>query len=298
MSTETTLLDSVASSISSASAASSASAVSSASAASVAAAAAAAAASASASASQTATAGLAQPSFTTGPNGSRTPVTPGQPTATGPNPSGSGTPGNPGGPGTVQSGGGGSNFPHWAIAVIVVLGFFALLASGMLAFFIVRRIRARQGGTLSHRGSMGSSTPMMANAQANSPLLEPGAGFGAAAGAGLVGAAALNRPQTPLDAHDGASTTSRASDAAFLSSTDAAIMADAFRKALRKPDFADRPVEEGESPDNGNGGAGTGELINQELAEEGRDIRSVNSSRGFRVEAMSDEEDTIQDNPH
>lgn len=244
----------------------------------------------------TASGGITQPSFTTGANGSRTPITASQPSATGTaSPSGS-VP-----PGTVQSGTGSSNFPHWAIAVIVILGFLALVASGMLSFFIVRRIRAQRAGILSNRGSMGSSTPMMANAQPTSPLLGPGASAalagaaGAGAGAMLVGGSTLNRPQTPLDTHDGASTLS--SDAAFLSGADAAIMADAFRKALRKPDFADRPVEEGESPDNGHG-TETGELLNQELAEEGRDIRSVSSSRGVRVETLSDEDATAHDNPH
>lgn len=70
-------------------------------------------------------------------------------------------------------------------------------------------------------------------------------------------------------------------------------MADAFRKMLRKPDFAGQPVEEGESPD----GERENEMINRELAEEGRDIRSVRSERGVRVETLSDagDYDTVQD---
>ena len=71
-------------------------------------------------------------------------------------------------------------------------------------------------------------------------------------------------------------------------------MADAFRKMLRKPDFADRPVEEGESPDRAEPST---EMIGRELAEEGRDIRSVRSERGVRVETLSDGGDTVQD-PH
>jgi hypothetical protein len=60
---------------------------------------------------------------------------------------------------------------------------------------------------------------------------------------------------------------------------------------LRKPDFADAPVEEGESPpDSTDRGR---EELNRELAEEGRDIRSVSSSRGVRVETLSDDADTI-----
>lgn len=88
--------------------------------------------------------------------------------------------------------------------------------------------------------------------------------------------------------HDGASTISRAqstTDAPF-SGADAALMADAFRKALRKPDFAGRPVEEGDSPPE----EPKEELINRELAEEGRDIRSVSSSRRIKVEPASTDE--------
>lgn len=75
-------------------------------------------------------------------------------------------------------------------------------------------------------------------------------------------------------------------------------MADAFRKALRKPDFAGRPVEEGESPEHDNPEANEDELLNRELADEGRDIRSVGSSRGVKVETLSDSGDTVHDNPH
>jgi hypothetical protein len=69
-------------------------------------------------------------------------------------------------------------------------------------------------------------------------------------------------------------------------------MADAFRKTLRKPDFADQPVEEGDSPD---GPEASQDMIGRELAEEGRDLRSVSSERGVRVETLSDGGDTVQD---
>lgn len=94
--------------------------------------------------------------------------------------------------------------------------------------------------------------------------------------------------------HDGASTISRSGSAneGPFSGADAAIMADAFRKMLRKPDFAGQPVEEGESPEN----EGKSEMINRELAEEGRDIRSVRSERGYKLETTSDDgADTIQE---
>ncbi|KAK0439843.1 hypothetical protein EV421DRAFT_1713129 [Armillaria borealis] len=196
------------------------------------------------------------------------------------------------GSGSVQSGGSDSNFPHWAIAVIVVLGFLAIATTCILAFFILRRIRRRNAELESNRNSMGSSSPMMAHVVGNSPgspLL--------AAGAGEPQSSVGHGQRAPsIVSPDGASTVSgSAGDAGPFSGADAAIMADAFRKALRKPDFMGQPVEEGDSP-------GTddrrGELLNRELADEGRDIRSVSSSRGVRVETMSDSGDTVQDNPH
>jgi len=83
---------------------------------------------------------------------------------------------------------------------------------------------------------------------------------------------------------DGASTVSRADSAGGpFSAVDAAAMAAAFRNVMRKPDFADRPMEEGESSDQKDT-----DVLNRELAEEGRDIRSVSSSRGVRVETLSE----------
>ena len=84
------------------------------------------------------------------------------------------------------------------------------------------------------------------------------------------------------------------SDTGPFSGHDAAIMADAFRQALRKPDFADRPHEEGESPDqNGD----KKDVLARELAEEGRDIRSVSSQRGVRVQALDDDDQSGRRTP-
>ncbi|KAJ7163305.1 hypothetical protein C8R46DRAFT_891295 [Mycena filopes] len=202
--------------------------------------------------------------------------------------------------GGIQSGASSSGFPHWAIAVIVVLGFLAVATTCVLAFFIIRRMR-RRNAIESNRNSMGSNSPMMGNVGNNpaSPL--------------LAGAAVPGRHASTATSHgqgapsvvspDGASTISRAGSAGDpgpFSGADAAIMADAFRKALRKPDFAGRPVEEGESPENDNPEAAEDELLRGELADEGRDIRSVGSSRGVRVETLSDSGDTAHehDNPH
>ncbi|KAJ7043900.1 hypothetical protein C8F04DRAFT_942855 [Mycena alexandri] len=209
--------------------------------------------------------------------------------------SGTGSPSPTGG---IQSGAtNNSGFPHWAIAVIVVLGFLAVATTCVLAFFIIRRMR-RRNAIQSNRNSMGSSSPMMANV-GNSP-----------ASPLLAGAVVPGRHASTATSHgqgapsvvspDGASTISRAgsADPGPFSGADAAIMADAFRKALRKPDFAGRPVEEGESPENDTAEAAEDELLSRELADEGRDIRSVGSSRGVRVETLSDSGDTVHDNPH
>lgn len=197
----------------------------------------------------------------------------------------------------VQSGASSSNnFPHWAIAVIVVLGFLAMATTCVLAFFIIRRIR-RRNAIDSNRNSMGSNSPMMANtghSQA-SPLLASAAVPGRHAST----ATSHGQGAPSVVSPDGASTISRAGstgDSGPFSGADAAIMADAFRKALRKPDFADRPVEEGESPENPE--ATEEVLLNRELADEGKDLRSVGSSRGVKVETMSDAGDTAYDSAH
>jgi hypothetical protein len=188
-------------------------------------------------------------------------------------------------PTNVQPNASSSAFPHWAIAVIVVLGFLAIAALCLLAFLIARRIRERNEDK-SHRTSVGSASPMIAHTGHSpaSPLL---AGVG---GTGQPSSLGHGDKVTPsVVSPDGASTISESGP---FSGADAAIMADAFRKALRKPDFAGRPVEEGESPDRqDNGEDGKEELLNRELAEEGRGIRSVSSSRGVKVETLTSSDD-------
>lgn len=129
---------------------------------------------------------------------------------------------------------------------------------------------------------------MMANAQnSNSPQLPLLAA--AVAGGGGRTSSEHHRP-TSIVSPDGVSDISRAhsaGDQGPFSGADAAIMADAFRKALRKPDFAGATVEDPEE-------RREDALINRELAEEGRDIRSVGSSRGVRVETLSDAGGTVQ----
>jgi len=76
----------------------------------------------------------------------------------------------------------------------------------------------------------------------------------------------------------------------MISTNEAAYMADAFRKALRQPDFTDRPQEEGESPES-NAVQTEEQLLKSELAGEGRNIRSVGSERGVQVVTDEEEED-------
>ncbi len=113
----------------------------------------------------------------------------------------------------------------------------------------------------------------------DSPLLPPPAALGSSA-------------HGHASTHDGASTDSGGP----FSGADALIMAQAFRTTLRKPDFVGQPVEEGDSPDRNDeeedivGTAAVhhsplgGSTFSKELAEEGKDIRSVSSSRGVKVE--------------
>ncbi|KAL5501600.1 hypothetical protein ACEPAH_8860 [Sanghuangporus vaninii] len=196
--------------------------------------------------------------------------------------------GSPSSGGSIQDSSDDSSFPRWAIAVIVILGFLALAALVALIFLIVARARRRRYDA-SRRGSMGSQSPMMANVQSGGPLSpqvetsEAAGGLAAGAGAGLGGAAAARAASSNLPETDGASSISEN----LFSGADAAVMAEAFRKALRKPEFGGEPVEEGESPELT---PDQPELLSRELAEEGRDIRSVGSSRGVRVETLSDGE--------
>lgn len=179
--------------------------------------------------------------------------------------------------------------PTYAIVLISVLGFLAVVAAMAGAYFIMaalRRRRQRQGGDGSHR----SSSPMMAAAtgsMAGRSLNDGGYGgetshmLEADNDAGLVGAGAAG-----LGASGGAammashSKSSRYSDDQPFTSDEASRMADAFRNALRNPEFA--PVlggessgADGDSPNEANGGSRASMLLREELAAEGKDLRDV-----------------------
>ncbi|KAJ1303101.1 hypothetical protein OPQ81_011302 [Rhizoctonia solani] len=164
------------------------------------------------------------------------------------------------------------SFPKWAIALLVILGALALAALMLLAWLSARNLRTRQR----RRHSTGSSTPIMAPPNqttqpesTTSPIEHPPAS--------IVGRpVSIRRGGSLMNANDGAST--RSGETGPISGQDAAIVASAFRNMMRKPDFASRPEEEGESPEEKNA-----RELKEQLAEEGRDIQSVRSERGVRV---------------
>jgi len=167
-------------------------------------------------------------------------------------------------------------FPPWAIALIVILGVISIISILTLIFVLLRG--ARRSRSNSRRHSIGSESPM---------IVQPG-GATSPVTANVTGAGVPLSPpvrNAPSIRYND-SIVSRTNSAAegVITGTDAAIMADAFRKALRKPDFADRPHEEGESPEtNAEANEREALLLNRELAEEGHNIRSVSSEKGVKV---------------
>ncbi|SJX64789.1 uncharacterized protein SRS1_15212 [Sporisorium reilianum f. sp. reilianum] len=189
--------------------------------------------------------------------------------------------------------GGNSNglaLPTYAIVLISVLGFLAIVAAMAGAYFIMaalRRRRQRQYGDGSHR----SSSPIMAAAASSlagrsltdgghpgetSHMLEAeNGGLVSAAGAGAAGAGA-GAGAAMMASH---SRSSRYSDEQPFTSDEASRMADAFRNALRNPEFAPGGAEssgaDGDSPNENGGGSRASALLREELAAEGKDLRSV-----------------------
>ncbi|KAH9464885.1 hypothetical protein MJO28_001410 [Puccinia striiformis f. sp. tritici] len=163
----------------------------------------------------------------------------------------------------LQRGPSGDAFPRWEIALIVVLGAFALLiflVAAYLAFTNARKRRqvriwqaAALGGKSVSGGSIASHSPMIQNTE-GAALIGNQKSRG---GAGVTSARDLHspnssRPGSPLSAVNAPSNTfgfppgehhptgseAVATPDGPITSVDATIMADAFRKALRKPEFA------------------------------------------------------------
>ncbi|KAK0563873.1 hypothetical protein OC844_001999 [Tilletia horrida] len=235
----------------------------------------------------------------------------------------------------------GSSGPKkWVIPVIVVLGFLALVLFASVVYLCMRRARRRTaaaggagGGGAGARESTGSGSPMMRDIGApgalgsldgaaspvgthsNRALSAAGGpdssiGYSSAAGGAAAGGAAVGAGALPV-----ARSVRSSGDSHLFSSEEASRMADAFRNALRKPEFTaggafgataemESPREEdAESPaadDRGSpiagalGDAGRDSptkvapaLLKQELASEGKDLRRV----GDRKKAQFHEEE-------
>lgn len=257
------------------------------------------------------------------------------------------------GTGGLQNGNGGSDFPKWAIALIVVLGVMALLAFliALYLFFVAARRKREIRSWSEGAASYGSRSPILRGQTGpEGAALMTGVGAGlAAGGAGrkgeerpLSGGSTRNlhspfssRPGSPLSAADlgtgaglgvlaAASASKRDSGRTDdlhdgpISSADASRMAEAFRKALRKPEFpsSGEPTPESstgneafvpggpgnresmqaqlvdpdrsapQTPGNSGGNGGSAEdgpeareIMDQELAQEGRSMASLEARR-------------------
>lgn len=140
--------------------------------------------------------------------------------------------------GVLQGNGNDNGFPAWAIAVIVVLGVLALLGIAGGLYLLTRHLRrthgaaaaAEAGGAAGGANTPTQSEPLMKENQPNDGLLAAGGGAagGAAVGAAALGArsASSERSSAENDNGDGP-----------ITSNEAAAMADAFRQALRSPEF-------------------------------------------------------------
>lgn len=239
--------------------------------------------------------------------------------------------------GNLNNNGGGSNtaIPHWAIVLIAVLGFLAVVAAIVAGYFLTRWLRRRRGGwaagaagaaggfgagRMAASGSHGSQSPMIQAAGAageddgadgNASLLDhadggsyashdgaAATGVGAGAGAAVAAGASSSRRPRPSDR------SSQTEEESPFSTDEASRMAEAFRAALRKPAFAlglgglggssngngssSPPSHTGDSgatagdrssTTNAGGNGPSDALLRDELASEGREMRSVDDRR-------------------
>lgn len=206
--------------------------------------------------------------------------------------------------GGIQSIASSSDFPHWAI-IVVVLGIVAVVAICGLMLFAIFYLRERDKHDRRHPIRSRSPSPSMAEAQGE-PVVAAAAGGHARDTSATSHGHRSNAPEGTMSAAQrlGAvspdSTHSRTEPRPF-SGSDAAIMANAFRAELRQPG---RPLELDEAEGDGDGvteaRARSSErpdtereaLLRRELGSEGADIRSVDSVRGVRVESSEGHERT------
>ncbi|KAJ7904861.1 hypothetical protein B0H13DRAFT_745423 [Mycena leptocephala] len=155
--------------------------------------------------------------------------------------------------GGIQSSASSSDFPHWAI-IVVVLGIVAVVAICGLMLFAIFYLRERDKHDRRHPIRSRSPSPSMAEAQGE-PVV-------AAAAGGHARDTSATSHGHRSNAHEGTmsaaqrlgavspdSTHSRTEPRPF-SGSDAAIMANAFRAELRQPG---RPLELDEAEGDGDG---------------------------------------------
>ncbi|GAA5984035.1 hypothetical protein JCM5350_004999 [Sporobolomyces pararoseus] len=205
-----------------------------------------------------------------------------------------------------NDGGGGPAIPKWAIAIIVILGFFALVAGAFAIYFCLGRARRRrrlQEATENNVSSNpnGSREPILGgggSSAAGSPTSFAPALLGAGTGGAVLGAATAGGKEK-----EGAEEEEE-EKANGLDRNDAARMAEAFRAALRRPEFPHNGQGTESSGESGgllSGGGSNGnnleesskdveegtpeggrELIEEELRSEGMSMRDVEGGGGKR----------------
>ncbi|KAJ7166338.1 hypothetical protein C8R43DRAFT_191236 [Mycena crocata] len=191
------------------------------------------------------------------------------------------------GSGSLQSNASNAPFPHWAI-IVIVLGIVAAVAIIACMLFTISYIRKRDRLENGRHPIRSSSPDMEEQPVAPVPVVAGRASSVASRGHVHDSQRALSPAQrtvSPDSAHEPKP----------FSGTDAAIMAHAFRSALRS---SGRPLEEEErsavstsraqSPEHGRVEAEQEALLMRQLGDEGTGIRSVGSARGVRVESSSD----------
>ena len=177
----------------------------------------------------------------------------------------------------------GLGLPKYAIALISVFGFLALVGALVGAYFLLKSARKRRERiSRNENHSYGSGSPMMRAIDA------PGSVAGGSDGNAALAAAAGG-------VFGGGAATRSSNESHPFSSDEATRMADAFRNALRKPEFAgtalssdqnspnEHEIETDAHFDEAAPAESTGptprELIRNELASEGKDLRSVGRGR-------------------
>lgn len=171
-----------------------------------------------------------------------------------------------------------SGLPRYAIALIVVFGFLALVAVIVGLYFILaaaRRRREREFGSDENESKTESRTPMMGEQPYSD---EP------------MSSVEVDEMPPPVltGAREDSTDENNKQDAPF-SSNDASKMAEAYRAALREPAF-NQDKDDAEklrrltvmSQDDDSEGAGA-ELIREELKAEGHNLKQVGERRKPQV---------------